>query len=97
MEINKEELREIANQLKIELKDEELDKIGGSIAKITDKLNEIFSEDTTEYEILTTSAEQKHDLTAKQDENFKKVDFTKVNNFDGQHVKITKEDKIDEE
>ncbi len=91
MKINKEELKEISKKINIDLNDSELDKINESICKITDKLNEIFSEDTDGQINTRTSANNKHDLDKEVDPDYEKVDMSKLNNFDGSYVKIKKE------
>lgn len=91
MKINKEELKTIAGQLKIDLHDDELDKINDAIYKITDKLNEIFEEDTEGYERTRTMANKEHDITKAELTNKEQVDMKTINNFDGEYVVIQKE------
>ncbi len=91
MKINKEELKEISKKINIDLDDNELETINDSICKITDKLNEIFNEDTLEQEEIRTSANNKHDLEKEVNSDYEKVDMNKINNFDGTYVKIKKE------
>ncbi len=90
MKINKEELREISKKINIDLDDNELETINESICKITDKLNEIFEEETNE-DSIRTSATNNHDLEKEVNDDYEKVDMNKINNFDGTYVKIKKE------
>ncbi len=90
MKINKEELKEISKKINIDLDDNELETINDSIAKITDKLNEIFNEETGE-DSTRTSATNVHDLESEVNGDYEKVDMNKINNFDGTYVKIKKE------
>ncbi len=91
MKINKEELKEISKKINIDLDDKELETINDSIWKITDKLNEIFNEDTENQELTRTSANNNHDLEKEVNPDYEKVDMNKINNFDGTYVKIKKE------
>ncbi len=91
MKINKEELKEISKKINIDLDDNELETINDSIWKITDKLNEIFNEDTENQEVTRTSANNNHDLEKEVNPDYEKVDMNKINNFDGTYVKIKKE------
>ncbi len=90
MKINKEELKEISKKINIDLDDNELETINESICKITDKLNEIFGEETNE-DSIRTSATNNHDLEKEVNDDYEKVDMNKINNFDGTYVKIKKE------
>ncbi len=90
MKINKEELKEISKKINIDLDDNELETINESICKITDKLNEIFEEETNE-DSIRTSATNNHDLEKEVNDDYEKVDMNKINNFDGTYVKIKKE------
>lgn len=91
MKINKEELKDIAKKINIDLSENELDTINNSIVSITDKLNEIFEEDTDGVFEKRTSSEKSQDLEEEVIDDYERVDMSKVNNFDGKYVRIKKE------
>ena len=92
MRIQKEELRKLGDQLKIELTDKELEQIGSSISDITDKLEEILLVDTKGLEGMINNMEKDFSFDAKDAKDVgDNVDMKKVNNFNGEYVVLNKE------
>lgn len=90
MKIQKEELRKIADTLKIELSEEEVNIIEDSIDKITDKLDEIFKEEVENEKQIRTLAQTEYKIDNSKNKNIDNVDMNKLNNFDGEYISIEK-------
>lgn len=100
MKIDIKELKKLADQVKIEMSDEELEKIETAIEEITDKLDGIMIEDvdnikgtrTSAQNIKTYSVDNTDDKSESKDEekfNFEK----KLNNQEEDYIIISKEGK----
>lgn len=91
MELNKDYLKNISEQLKIDIDESEYDEIIRSIEKITDKLDEILAEDTEGIEGTKTMAVYEANIFSEAQKFEDKVDFKDLNNFDGEYIRIKKE------
>lgn len=95
MKIKLDELKKLAEQVKISMTDEELEEIGNSISLITDQLDEIMKEDVDDYGRTRTNANTLYspgiDKNAGQGTDEALLDIMDLNNNDGEYVVIEKE------
>ncbi len=94
MLISKDEIKLLADKVRIELTEEEINSISDSIISITEKIGEIVDVDTSNEDKTFLNAKEDLDVKAEfyNSEIDENVDMNKINNYDGKYVRISKVD-----
>ncbi len=94
MLISKDEIKLLADKVRIELTEEEINSISESIIGITEKIEEIVDVDTSNEDNTFLNAKEDLDVKTEfyNEEIDQNVDMNKINNYDGKYLRVSKVD-----